>query len=40
MYSPVCRLARFKAPKAPKLGDLPKTGTGKIQKVALRARAR
>jgi fatty-acyl-CoA synthase len=33
-------LARFKAPKAIKLGDLPKTSTGKIQKFALRVRAR
>jgi fatty-acyl-CoA synthase len=35
-----CRthLARFKAPRLIAFGDLPKTSTGKIQKVALRAR--
>lgn len=30
------RLARFKAPKAVVFGDLPRTSTGKIRKVALR----
>ena len=30
------RLARFKAPKRVVLGQLPKTGTGKIQKFVLR----
>lgn len=33
-------LARFKAPKRIVFGDLPKTGTGKIQKFALRDRAK
>jgi len=32
------RLARFKAPKRLVFGDLPKTGTGKIQKYVLRER--
>jgi fatty-acyl-CoA synthase len=32
------RLARYKAPKRVIFGPLPKTGTGKIQKFALRAR--
>jgi fatty-acyl-CoA synthase len=37
-----CRthLARFKAPRAVVLGELPKTSTGKIQKFLLRERAR
>ncbi len=37
-----CRehLARFKVPKTVVLGDLPKTSTGKMQKYALRERAR
>jgi fatty-acyl-CoA synthase len=30
------RIARFKAPKRIRFGDLPKTGTGKIQKFVLR----
>jgi fatty-acyl-CoA synthase len=30
------RIARFKAPKQIRFGDLPKTGTGKIQKFVLR----
>ena len=30
------RLARFKAPKRVVFGQLPKTGTGKIQKFVLR----
>ena len=30
------RLARFKAPKRVVVGELPKTGTGKIQKFVLR----
>jgi fatty-acyl-CoA synthase len=34
------RLAGFKTPKRVVFGDLPKTSTGKIQKFALRARAR
>jgi fatty-acyl-CoA synthase len=34
------RLAHFKAPKAVVFGDLPKTGSGKIQKFVLRERAR
>jgi fatty-acyl-CoA synthase len=35
------RLARFKVPKAIEVVDeLPKTGTGKIQKFVLRERAR
>jgi fatty-acyl-CoA synthase len=33
-------LARFKAPKRIVFGELPKTGTGKIQKFALRDRAK
>ena len=33
-------IARFKAPKRIVFGDLPKTGTGKIQKFALRERAK
>ena len=33
-------IARFKAPKRFVFGELPKTGTGKIQKFALRERAR
>jgi fatty-acyl-CoA synthase len=33
-------LARFKVPKRVVFGDLPKTATGKIQKFALRERAR
>jgi fatty-acyl-CoA synthase len=33
-------LARFKAPKSVHFGPLPKTSTGKIQKVVLRERAR
>jgi fatty-acyl-CoA synthase len=33
-------LARFKAPKRIVFGELPKTGTGKIQKFVLRDRAR
>ena len=33
-------IARFKAPKRFVFGDLPKTGTGKIQKFALRERAK
>ncbi len=33
-------IARFKAPKRVIFGDLPKTGTGKIQKFALRDRAK
>ena len=33
-------IARFKAPKRVVLGELPKTGTGKIQKFALRERAK
>ena len=32
------RLARFKAPKRVVFGELPKTGTGKIQKFVLRER--
>ena len=32
------QLARFKVPKAFRFGPLPKTGTGKIQKFALRQR--
>jgi fatty-acyl-CoA synthase len=37
-----CRanLARFKAPRAVVFGALPKTSTGKIQKFALRERAK
>ncbi len=37
-----CRdnLARFKAPKTVVFGELPKTSTGKVQKFALRERAR
>ena len=37
-----CRqhLARFKAPRAVVFGELPKTSTGKIQKFALRERAK
>jgi fatty-acyl-CoA synthase len=37
-----CRanLARFKAPRTVVFGVLPKTSTGKIQKFALRERAR
>jgi fatty-acyl-CoA synthase len=37
-----CRrhLARFKVPRAVVFGELPKTSTGKIQKFALRERAR
>jgi len=31
------RIARFKAPKRIRFGDLPKTGTGKVQKFVLRA---
>ena len=34
------RLARFKAPKQIHFGELPKTGTGKIQKFVLRDRLR
>ncbi len=34
------RIARFKAPKTVVFGPLPKTATGKIQKFALRERAR
>ncbi|HEX7053540.1 MAG TPA: acyl-CoA synthetase [Burkholderiales bacterium] len=34
------RLAKFKAPRAVVFGELPKTSTGKIQKFALRERAR
>jgi len=34
------RIAHFKAPKTVVFGPLPKTATGKIQKFALRARAR
>lgn len=34
------RMARFKAPKRVVFGELPKTSTGKIQKFALRERAR
>jgi fatty-acyl-CoA synthase len=34
------RLAHFKAPKTVVFGPLPKTATGKIQKFALRERAR
>jgi fatty-acyl-CoA synthase len=34
------RIARFKAPKRIQFGDLPKTGTGKIQKFVLRDRVR
>jgi fatty-acyl-CoA synthase len=34
------RLAHFKAPKTVVFGSLPKTATGKIQKFALRERAR
>jgi fatty-acyl-CoA synthase len=34
------QLARFKAPKTVTFGDLPKTSTGKIQKFALRDKAR
>lgn len=30
------RIARFKAPKKVRFGDLPKTGTGKVQKFVLR----
>ena len=30
------RIARFKAPKRVRFGDLPKTGTGKVQKYVLR----
>ena len=33
-------LARFKAPKRIVFGELPKTGTGKIQKFVLRDRAK
>jgi fatty-acyl-CoA synthase len=33
-------IARFKAPKRIVFGELPKTGTGKIQKFALRDRAK
>jgi fatty-acyl-CoA synthase len=37
-----CRqhLARFKAPRAVVFGEIPKTSTGKIQKFALRERAK
>ena len=37
-----CRahLARFKAPRAVVFGELPKTSTGKIQKVVLREKAK
>ncbi len=34
------RIARFKAPKQVHFGELPKTGTGKIQKYTLRERLR
>jgi fatty-acyl-CoA synthase len=34
------RMAKFKAPKLVRFGELPKTSTGKIQKFALRERAR
>ena len=34
------KLARFKAPKTVTFGELPKTSTGKIQKFALRQKAR
>ena len=34
------RLARFKAPKIVRFGDLPKTSTGKIQKYVLRQQAK
>jgi fatty-acyl-CoA synthase len=33
-------IARFKAPKRIVFGELPKTGTGKIQKFVLRDRAK
>jgi fatty-acyl-CoA synthase len=34
------RIARFKCPRHVVFGDLPKTSTGKIQKFALREKAR
>ena len=34
------RLASFKAPKTVVFGPLPKTSTGKIQKIVLREKAR
>jgi len=33
-------MARFKAPRAVVFGELPKTSTGKIQKFALREKAK
>ncbi len=34
------RMAKFKAPRAVVFGELPKTSTGKIQKFALREKAK
>ncbi len=34
------RIARFKAPKRIRFGELPKTGTGKVQKYVLRSSLR
>ena len=38
MSEAVATIARVRAPKRVRFGDLPKTGTGKVQKFVLRQR--